>query len=70
MRGNIADRIIPNVISRHVRAIENVARSPGFRLKNEVAEREEERKRERKKKKNVLLDFHQRGLLRLSDVRE
>lgn len=48
MRGNIADRIIPNVISRHVRAIENVARNPGLRLKNEVGEKER-KKREQKK---------------------
>lgn len=57
MRGNIADRIIPNVISRHVRAIENVARNPGLRLKNEVGEKEKGEKKENKKKRS---HFHQR----------
>jgi len=40
MRGNIADRIIPNVISRHVRAIENVTRF------SRIEERACEKKRE------------------------
>jgi hypothetical protein len=40
MRGNIADRIIPNVISRHVRAIENVTRF------SRIEERRREKKRQ------------------------
>lgn len=45
MRGNIADRIIPNVISRHVRAIENVTRDSGLGSE----ERDREKKREGKR---------------------